>query len=641
MDDNEDRYDRTTEALRLHDSVRGPARIMATQACTRCREKKTKCDEGQPCSLCESMGIECHYIKRKPTRKEITFSTILNAVRRVESKVDEIRTERRPRPSKSSDPSSDPNHRESLDAASLVTSSQHTFSKLDPDSTPISFSQHAMLNWPVIRDQLPWSTATINSSFDPKYVVATEYGRPTLPMERNGDRWLFSLPLSLITSLSTAYFDTFNPNTPVMEKDVYFGETINVIIREGFGYNIESCLVLNVLALGCLAVGAHQEGNFSMQGVGSLHSDVNCEEPFSLAPDWLHLAAEDLPGLRFFNESRKRSGLLPCNVDISFCQYYLLSSMYYMQIIRPTDAWSMVNRACTNCLAIVKSGRVIKYDEWAGDIFSRIYWSCLMLETILTQELDLPDSGLREVEHMIPLPKFISFQPTKESTLTPSRATEHETFYQFHFLAQIAHRIILTRVKTTLFFYSEKRNSPSPALLQELYFQHDQWRLSLPPIISFEDNDEVPVPTSPAHAVATGMLHSRWKIAKFHIARPFLYKALHKPHLMTEIDLQTCHDGLSAAMNWPAVVGIRRAMFSCLPLKFAFCSQFFGQLLLFWAISRSPDKNVRLTLPLGYKEWCRTIIGFLEECKTYSVAVKADMEILEKLGVVEFVGVGS
>lgn len=144
-----------------------------------------------------------------------------------------------------------------------------------------------------------------------------------------------------------------------------------------------------------------------------------------------------------------------------------------MQTIRPKDTWAMISRACTCCLAVLErymapttgrsklrlpSGRAINYDERAGDIFSRIY----------------------------------------------CKSNCEISVWGANLLA------------------AQKDKSPSTTLLKEPYYQHDQWRLSLPPIISFEDNSDVQMATSPAHSVATGMLHSRWNIANFIFGRPFL-----------------------------------------------------------------------------------------------------------------------
>lgn len=73
--------------------------------------------------------------------------------------------------------------------------------------------------------------------------------------------------------------------------------------------------------------------------------------------------------------------------------------------------------------------------------------------------------------------------------------------------------------------------------------------------------------------MSEAMLRGRYMIANFHIGRPYLYKALHTPGALTDKDLEQIHSGLLNAMNWPVVGGIFQRMKSCIPIKFAFCSQ--------------------------------------------------------------------
>jgi hypothetical protein len=80
-------------------------------------------------------------------------------------------------------------------------------------------------------------------------------------------------------------------------------------------------------------------------------------------------------------------------------------------------------------------------------------------------------------------------------------------------------------------------------------------------------------PLSPAIAVTDAMLRGRYMIAKFHIGRPYLYKALRIPNLLTDDDMEQIKSGLQNAMDWPVAQGIFRKMKSCIPIKFAFCSQ--------------------------------------------------------------------
>lgn len=86
---------------------------------------------------------------------------------------------------------------------------------------------------------------------------------------------------------------------------------------------------------------------------------------------------------------------------------------------------------------------------------SRVYWNCLMNETILVQELHLPPSGLARLEEFVPIPKFIPFETAGfvSASLFSLSGDIDDSFFQYHFLAQVAHRIILTRIRHSLYFY--------------------------------------------------------------------------------------------------------------------------------------------------------------------------------------------
>lgn len=187
----------------------------------------------------------------------------------------------------------------------------------------ISFSQHGVILWPGARRILPEQLLSAYEHLGKNYVIELESTRPALPMFttpfplHSGEHWLEVLPLAMIKGLADAFFAVFNPFTPIMDKTFFFTFTLGAAIESGFGYTMESCLVLNVLALGCLGVLAYQEGNYPLPGTQSHRF-----EP----PEWMNVVYEEQPGLRFFNEARRRIGFLMCNNDIQSCQFFLLSS---------------------------------------------------------------------------------------------------------------------------------------------------------------------------------------------------------------------------------------------------------------------------------------------------------------------------
>lgn len=126
---------------------------------------------------------------------------------------------------------------------------------------------------------------------------------------------------------------------------------------------------------------------------------------------------------------------------------------------------SVCRLCCLWSFANVPVSQDVNFDEWEGDMKSRVFWNCLMNETILVQELHLPPSGLARLEESVPIPKFIGFET---AAFVPARISSSgeidDSFFQYHFLAQVAHRIILTRIRHSLYFYCKPSIHPQTTL---------------------------------------------------------------------------------------------------------------------------------------------------------------------------------
>ncbi|KAH9873251.1 hypothetical protein J1614_005649, partial [Plenodomus biglobosus] len=650
-------------------SLKRPRSFMATLACDICRSRKTRCDEDRPkCGYCRTMNLVCTYQAPRATKKDQSMAMAINAIRRLESKIEDLTaaivTPKAPSPgqpllagpvldhvspqSTFSQPS--PGFQDS--AASLYrhnhgrasvhemamspqvagTPVQSSFPIPEaPSKVALSFSQHRVSLWPAIKQILPVEFVSTRDGLAQDYIGEIENQRPPLPVHIDRpfgtapDTWLMSLPQSVIKGLSDAYFAVFHRTTPVLDKYHFHSSTLGMAAENEFGYDIESCLALNVLALGSLAVRAYEEGDFALpsrnapSGRGFVH------------PEWYELINDDPPGLKFFNEARRRFGFLICQNDLVAGQFYMLSTLYYAQILRPLDSWATVNRAALCCTSILSRGETIDFNQWDGDMFSRLYWCTLMYETVITQELDLlPHSGLLEYESDMPLPKFTQC-PRPKTSISVLLTDEDDSFFNFHFLAQAAHRIILTRVKQSLYYFAEKESFPSTSLTAEMHHQLEQWRANLPPSLQFTDDESANDSPSPAHVIAKAMLRSRYLVAKFHIGRPFLYKALHAPGFTTDAEYNEVREGLRGGMYWPTTMGLCTQMLSALPIKFGWCCQCFGQVLLFHAVARSPDAKLQETLPADWQEWVQIMMTLIESCARSSPGIAKDFELLRLL----------
>lgn len=164
-----------------------------------------------------------------------------------------------------------------------------------------------------------------------------------------------------------------------------------------------------------------------------------------------------------------------------------------------------------------------------------------------------------------------------------------------------------------------------------MHHQLEQWRSNLPPSLQFTDNENADDSPSPAHVIAKAMLRSRYRVAKFHIGRPFLYKALHASEYTNRSEYDEVRKGLEGAMYWPTTMGLCAQMKAALPIKFGWCSQCFGQILLFTAVARSPNPDLRATLPEGWEEWVRIMLDLIGSCARESPGIAKDYELLRLL----------
>ncbi|KIW74780.1 hypothetical protein Z517_11550 [Fonsecaea pedrosoi CBS 271.37] len=546
-----------------------------------------RCDEGQPCGPCRTVGLECSYAERKATKNEVSLSMILHKLERMDAKIDSL----------SVPPAPTPTAQPSLPAESPASS---ILSK----TTPILFSARCMLSWPAIRDLLPPSLRAVPDD----YALKLEDQRPRLPRPaRNQDiDILADFSISTVRELSNAYFTTFNLAHPVLDRKQYFQQTLGNAISGGFGYDADSCIVLMTMALGTFGTRAINE--CQQQG-----------HETRARPSPVQAPTEPL-GLAFYNEARKRNGFLEGDHTIQTCQFYLLAMLYHAQLIRPVDCWSMSMRAAVICLKLWY--RPPEADEWTLDMYSRLYWITVMFQTVLTQELTgLAMSQIRDLEDSVPLPKFVSFPPG----YPPGQEEEDESFCHYHFLAQIAHRIFLSRVYGSLYYFIPSAHYPNAAVAQELYHQLDQWRSQLPAQLRFDDETPVTGPDPVSEVLVVSLLRSRYFVAHYHLGRPFLYKALHHPTALTEYDQQRCKQALRAILKYSEVTESLLGIKGCMPLAFSWCGQALGQLLLMYAFRHTPA--LQGFLPEGWERWSERILQALQDLAGLSPAVAKDAEI--------------
>lgn len=189
-----------------------------------------------------------------------------------------------------------------------------------PRSAPhvpvIEYPARQAVTWPVIHSMLQRALGEDRyQGYSVIQATLTEQKRPPIafaPASSMSVHHLSRLHISHVRDLCDKFFATFNLTYPILDRKLFSQHTLGVAINSDFGYNIESCLVLVVMALGTYGQRALHEGGFGF--------------PAALAGEAGPRVSESVPedGLSFFNEARQRIGLINCDNSIQSCQYYLL-----------------------------------------------------------------------------------------------------------------------------------------------------------------------------------------------------------------------------------------------------------------------------------------------------------------------------
>ena len=147
---------------------------------------------------------------------------------------------------------------------------------------------------------------------------------------------------------------------------------------------------------------------------------------------------------------------------------------------------------------------------------------------------------------------------------------------------------------------------PPIHVIAELARQLDDWRAVLPPVLQWTDSERMFVPRTeetiddaePAVFsltpqldgsrsnyrynidISTAHLRTRFYYARFMIYRPFVYKALHFPHLTSMADIECVVTCLESALSWPIIMYPPKAKKRLVPCLFAWTQNSMGILLI-------------------------------------------------------------
>ncbi|KAK6615637.1 hypothetical protein H4I95_00789 [Botrytis cinerea] len=575
---------------------RGPIASQGTdvellKACDVCRQRKQRCDENRPkCGLCTRLKIECNYREPVPTKKDKTMVEILDRVKNIEVMLEQF-------PQIATGiaelkQSQTPLTHSSLNNPLSFKAEGHTFATTSshPNETitgrmhtntiyPHYTASHKILLWPAIQQLLLKAapSSNVNGKFlerGPVFMVRTQASRPPLSLDIDlqerpfvgmqslasrvvgGSRTTFpGLIPEAMHQLAVSYFDTFNFLYPFMDRQTFFSETLAKVMSEGFDGDMESVIALLIFALGEVAL------------EGSCGSPVDIYQARPVASE---------AGRGYLNHQE--------------------------------DSFDW------------KSPK--------GDLIKRAYWHCATMETTLHLDIDLPLTSMMNLEMHIEMPLFP--MPFCEDDLKGDR----ESNWQAHSSSVLALRRICVQMHNGISEMSKMDANSScsegytfltAAGVRQLASQLTQWRGLLPsalqwvedepasfpyvqtperdienidpnftspmsqqsyrPVLFSTDIDEEPVRYPYAYDIQVATLRTRYYYAKYMVYRPFVYKVLHSPELITPEDAQNVAECLRSCLMWPILLSPPSRCKRLIPYLFTW-SQIFLSILIIVHLSK-------------------------------------------------------
>ncbi|TAQ89561.1 hypothetical protein B7494_g2138 [Chlorociboria aeruginascens] len=595
---------------------------VATQACETCRSRKQKCDEQRPkCGHCHRMKLECSYREPQPTKKDKTLVEILERVKSMELKVDQIAS-RAAIPSgfgpPQTSPSSQPSFRVDIeDPRSRSASSSRRLPQqlVTGRGQPYRHASaaHRMLTWPAIQQLLlqavPSNTGDLNSleQEGSAFIIRMQKGIPNLPLDeilqgrpfvgmqsqatREAGATRITFPLltrETMHRLATAYFDTFNLLYPFMDRQNFISDTLSQVDTEGFNGDTDSVIALLVFALGELALEGY-DGQ-PIEVVNGRSSGVRGG------------SSSKPPGLALFNEARRRMGFVLTECDLENVQIFSLAACVVSSFANVRLGEEKMG-SCNRQLGFITNHVLVTCNpiDWnspRGDLVKRAFWHCVLMETGLHLEIDLPPTGIIDLEGRVGLPTFNS--PFCESD-DRGNQTSH---FEAHYASQLALRRLLKVLASQLIEWRSmlprqlQWPEDNPTVFPTGHNDTHVFQQLDPDLSPHSESSNIPlfIPDlncDPAryeylYDIQVALLRTRYYYAKYVVYRPFVYKALHFPDQMTQEDAEGVAECLRSCINWPLTLSPASRRKRLIPYLFCWSQNLLGILIIIHMTRHNP-----------------------------------------------------
>ncbi|KAF9889983.1 hypothetical protein FE257_006663 [Aspergillus nanangensis] len=407
-------------------------------ACEVCRLRKTRCDATKPsCSLCKELEIECVYRRPNADAKDndrttdLGISAVVQRLDKIESTLDLLATQGYRQGTcdalAQGGPPSCQNEYASTSPASLsqMTAERYAckmpnlllFKSPGPDQDSYAYDVASAF----YRDQ----AATI---VDMKIALRL----PLVDMD---------LARPYLWELQRSFAESVLKWLPLFDSETATRHLQAARISGYTEYTTSTCLSLLIFAVGAITADA-----------------AVCTA-----------SSQQLPGFSYYSRALAMLDTFPSPGDgLSVLQCHVLAGAYLLFAIRPLQAWKTISQASQDCIILLKTTDLDTEPVNLRESFSRIFWICYVLEHELEVCLELPPSGLRGYDTIVPL---------------PTSGYEEDGLY--YLLAVASLRKLMMEVVDTVGLNSKSAVQYAPLVALELRNQIEDWYQHLPASLRF------------------------------------------------------------------------------------------------------------------------------------------------------------
>ncbi|KAK4693532.1 hypothetical protein P7C71_g3888, partial [Lecanoromycetidae sp. Uapishka_2] len=224
-----------------------------------------------------------------------------------------------------------------------------------------------------------------------------------------------------------------------------------------------------------------------------------------------------IPGLAYYAQATDILGNLTGYHELINSQCCLLAGLYAGQLANTLESLTWIQAASRICRFLVKEPNFKAVREPKKESIKLAFWTSLQLESDILAELDIPPSGIQEVQQDVPYPKGTMGQG--DFVHGDTGRPDVMAYYSF----QLLMRKTLNDIQKEL--YQEKdtnfqRATRSTSLRNAFNAMISDWRNSLPEKLQWDDASHV------VDNINDSRLRGKFYGAQYIIHRPFLHAAL-------------------------------------------------------------------------------------------------------------------